>query len=85
MSPVFFVPKKDGKKRMVQNNLLKNIILTLAYSIERIWKENLKVINITKYFKSWWDNNCSQYLEKYRLTKSTDDWKQFKKMVKNTK
>ena len=54
-------------------NLLKNIILTLACSIERIWKENSKVINIIKHFKSWWDKNCSQKLEKYRSTKYIDN------------
>ena len=53
--------------------------------MERIWVKNLKSVNITKYFKSWWDINCSRDLEEYRLTKSIEDWKQFKKTIKNTK
>ena len=34
-------------------DLLENIVLILACSIERIWEENLKVINIIKHSKSW--------------------------------
>jgi len=45
----------------------------------------LKVVNITKHSKDLWNNNYSQHLEKYKPTKSINNWKQFKKMVKNTK
>jgi len=31
-------------------------------SIERIWEKNSKIINITKYSKSWWNMNCSRNL-----------------------
>jgi len=60
------------------NNLLnvkslKNIVLTLACSVERIWEENSKIVNITKYFKSWWDENCRWDLEKYRAIKHIED------------
>ena len=34
-------------------DLLKNPVLTLTHSMKRIWKENLKVVNITKHSKSW--------------------------------
>ena len=33
--------------------LLKNVALTLACSIERIWENNSKIMNITKYSRSW--------------------------------
>ena len=65
--------------------LLKNIVLSFARSIERIWEENLKMVNITKHSKSWWNINCSRDLENYKSTKHIEDWKQFKKTVKNTK
>ena len=45
----------------------------------------MKIINITKYSKSWWDVNCNRDLEKYRLSRHIEDWKQYKKAVKNTK
>ena len=38
-----------------------------------------------KYSKSWWDNNYSRDLEKYRSSKSLENWKSFYKTVKNTK
>ena len=46
---------------------LKNVIYAFACSMERIWEKNLKIVNITKHSKSWWDMNYRRDLEKYRL------------------
>jgi len=54
-------------------------------AVEIAWEKNMKTINIIKYSKSWWDDSCSRDLEKYRSSKSLEDWKQFCCTVKNIK
>jgi len=66
-------------------NYLESIICEFASLMENIWVKNLKVVNITKHSKSWWNTNCSRDLDKYRTSKHIEDWKQFKKTVKITK
>jgi len=53
--------------------------------VEGTWEKNMKVINITEHSKSWWDANYNRDLEKYRFSKSLEDWKTFQRTVKNTK
>ena len=38
-----------------------------------------------KHFKQWWNKECNQILNKYRMTRYIEDWKSFKKLVKSTK
>ena len=64
---------------------LKTCIFSLAHSMEKSWEKHSKVVNITKYFKSWWDDSYKHNLDIYRSTKCIEDWKQFKKSVKNAK
>jgi len=64
---------------------LENVVDLLICAVERAWDKNSKIINILKYSKNWWDISCSRDLEKYRLSRSLANWKQFKKTVKNTK
>jgi len=64
---------------------LKKAVNDFTKNIDDAWNKNAKLTNITKYSKSWWDNNCSRNLEKYRSLKSLEDWKSFCKTVKNIK
>ena len=40
---------------------------------------------MTKHYKQWWNKEYNQVLNKYRMTRSIEDWKSFKKLVKSTK
>ena len=52
---------------------LENTIEDFANSINKTWAKNSKMINIMKHSKSWWNENCSKDLEKYRRLKSLKD------------
>jgi len=70
----------------------KNFITELIKAIREINTSNLSNINSLENIVQSLactmeriDNNCNRDLEKYRLTKHIEDWKQFKKTVKSTK
>ena len=65
--------------------MLEKAVNDLANNIDSAWVKNSKFTNITKHSKSWWENNCSRDLKKYRSSKSLKDWKAFYRTVKNTK
>ena len=52
---------------------LEKTVNSFTEAIESAWEKNSKIINISRHSKSWWDINCSRYLEKYRLTRSLVD------------
>ena len=56
---------------------LNRAVNKFANTVENAWEKNLKIINITKYSKSWWDESCSRNLESYRLLKSLENWRRF--------
>ena len=57
----------------------------LAINIENIWLKHSKNVNITKYSKAWWDDDCCKDLNKYQQSQSLEDWKEFKKTAKKSK
>ena len=61
------------------------IVQLLANNINRIWPKHSKVINIMKYFKVWWNDNCYRDLNTYKQSRQVEDWKNFQKTVKKTK
>ena len=66
-------------------NRLENVVNTFASHIERMWEKNSKLVNITRYSKSWWNKDCNQCLRNYRMSRNLEDWNIFWKMVKITK
>ena len=64
---------------------LENIIQIFTECTNKIWFKHSKIVNITKYSKAWWDENCCTSLENYRHSKKLENWKVFKSIVKKTK
>ena len=40
---------------------------------------------MSKHSKQWWMDDCSQSLNNYKASRSLENWKNFKKVVKNVK
>jgi len=49
-------------------NKLKFVTNMLASKIKNVWRANSKQVNIIRWSKSWWDEECSIVLSKYRTT-----------------
>jgi len=64
---------------------LEKVILDFADIVHCTWIKYLKLINITRHSKSWWNDKCNSDLVSYRSSKSIKSWKTFWKTVKNMK
>jgi len=64
---------------------LERTVNQLRAIIDQAWTKNAKNLRISKYYKQWWMDECSHSLNNYRMSRSLDNWKNFKKVVKNTK
>ena len=67
------------------SNKLESIVNQLGMIIDQAWKKNTKKLRISKHSKQWWTDDCSQSLNNYRASRSLENWKNFKKVVKNVK
>jgi len=47
--------------------------------------KNAKRSRISRHSKQWWSDDCKRSLDKYRSSRSLENWKKFKKSVKNAK
>ena len=54
-------------------------------SINQAWTKNAKSSRLSKHSKQWWIEECSKSLNNYRMTRSLENWKTFKRVIKNTK
>ena len=66
-------------------SLLKKVVNDFAKNMNNTQSKNIKLTNVTKYSKNWWDDKYSRDLKRYRALKSLKNWKSFHKTVKNTK
>ena len=64
---------------------LDEIVSIWADIVDCSWTKNLKLVNITKCSKSWWNDKCNQDLASYRSSKSIKSWKTFQKTIKQSK
>ena len=61
------------------------VINRLGSIIEQMWVKNAKRTKISKHSKQWWSQSCSSAINKYRVSRSQENWKAFKLTVKETK
>ena len=65
--------------------LLEGIVHEYVRISDLIQYKFYKNINITKHFKAWWNEKYRVNLDKYQSSKITEDWKNFKGVIKKTK
>ena len=61
------------------------VVNRLGSTIEQMWFKNAKRSKISKHSKQWWSHSCSLAINKYRTSRSRENWKAFKSTVKETK
>jgi len=64
---------------------LEQVVNLLRSIVDQAWSKNAKKSKITKHFKQWWSEPCSQALNNYRAARNLKNWKAFKKTVKDAK
>jgi len=71
---------------IIQNTeTLEEVVQSILSNIEESWQKNSKLIKITRHSKAWWNEDCCLSLEKYWLSRSLENWRNFKSTVKKTK
>ena len=70
---------------ITNKNNLESIVNHVKTSINQVWTKNTKRSRLSKHSKQWWIEECSKSLDNYRMIRSLENWKMFKRVVKNTK
>jgi len=95
------IPESDNEKNFIKdvtNNMrslntsnidsvesLIAVVNQFGSIVEHMWIKNSKRTKITKHSKQWWSEPCRSAINKYRESRSREDWKSYKKIVKETK
>ena len=65
--------KGINTENIQSKEVLKLVVQSFASHTNRIWYKHLKIINITKHSKEWWDENCQRDLKTYKQSKCIKD------------
>jgi len=64
---------------------LEHTVNQLGIFIDQAWTKNAKKSKISKHSKQWWMEECNHSLNNYRVSRSLENWKKFKKVIKDIK
>jgi len=101
MSKLTLTPKSDQESEFIKDVIskfkdldmtsikdidkLEQVIKQFGTIINQAWTKNAKKSKISKHSKQWWMEDCSCSLDNYRSSRSLENWKKFKKTIKDTK
>jgi len=77
--------KNFNASNITSKEVLEHMVNKLNSIVNQAWNKNAKRSRITKHSKKWWSEECNKALTNYQSTRSLNDWKIFKKVVKDTK
>ena len=100
-SKLTIIPKSEQETEFIKNVIsnfntidtsniedikkLEQVVNLLGSIVDQAWSKNTKKLKITKHSKQWWSELCSQALNNYRAARNLENWKTFKKTVKDAK
>ena len=64
---------------------LEQVVNLLGSIVNQAWSKNAKKLKVSKHSKQWWSESYSQALNTYRTARSLENWKSFKKTIKDAK
>jgi len=77
--------KNFDTSNITSKKVPEHMVNKLNSIVGQAWNKNAKRSRITKHSKKWWSEECNKALTDYRSTRSLNNWKIFKKVVKDTK
>jgi len=77
--------KNFDMSNITSKEVLEHMVNKLNSIVDQAWNKNAKCSRITKHSKKWWSEECNKALTDYWSTRSLNNWKIFKKVVKDTK
>ena len=64
---------------------LEDYVQQLAIIFENAWRSHSKLKWVTKHSKEWWNQDCTDCLNRYRVSGDIQYWKEFKANVRTAK